>query len=160
MIGPSMKQIFRSICGSAALLVFAASCAHEVPPQGGPVDTIPPVLKGAVPPSGALNHRVKDPIRFNLSEWDDPAAAKKNIAVYPMPEGGVEVKAVANHVTVKPLKAFADSTTYQISVPDGFTDIHGVSPKTAYNYYFSTGPVMDSGTLSGAIAGADRKSVV
>ena len=135
-----------------AVGMLLASCANQLPPPGGPIDTTPPTVKTFSPQPGTVRHPVRKSISFTLSEWIDPAKAKAAIIVSPAPPGGITVSVTGRTVEVAPKTAFADSTTYHIALQQGFTDLHGVNTNTPFDFYFSTGEALDSARIRGRIA--------
>lgn len=137
----------------AAALVTALllSCASKMAPGGGPADSTPPALRSCVPENGAVHHPLKAPLRLSFSEWIDPARVQKDLIVSPEPEGGIRVEVQGHSLTVSAKKGFADSTTYHLSLPKGFTDLQNVNANTPFDLYFSTGAALDSCRVFGRI---------
>jgi hypothetical protein len=134
-----------------AVLLLLCVCANQMPPSGGPDDTRPPAVVRTVPANAAVGQTDLTEITLEFSEWVDPRAAKRSIAVFPPVAEGFEVGVRGRKVTVKPVGPLADSTTYHIVISTGLEDLHRVSIGTPYHLVFSTGSRLDSGTVFGCV---------
>lgn len=143
-----MYKILKTFCG--VLFIFF-HCAHQVPPSGGPEDSVSPYVLKTIPASGTCNHPVDQSILFYFSEWIAPLPVKKSLTILPPLPDGYEIVVTKRMVEIKPKKAFSDSTTYHINVSSDLTDQHGVSIGGPYTFFFSTGSYIDSGSIYGCI---------
>ncbi len=141
------------------LIVFVMflSCAHQVGPSGGPKDEVPPTIIRSVPEPGTLNHPGKRKIILYFSEWVDMRSVKKSATVFPTLTEGFKVTVGGRRVEISPETFFAESTTYHIGINTELTDLHGVSVGTPYNFFFSTGPTLDSGVVTGCVIDTEKK---
>ncbi|HUI92177.1 MAG TPA: Ig-like domain-containing protein [Chitinivibrionales bacterium] len=143
----------------SSTIIFYLSCAHQIPPSGGPDDKTPPKVLWAAPPAGTVNVPKKSEIVFNFSKWVSPQNIDKCLSVFPLPSGGVKISVSGRKITVRPKAVFSDSTTYHIVFNTSLNDLHGNSIGTPYQHYFSTGPTIDSGRVFGCVALGDAKGV-
>jgi|WetSurMetagenome_2_1015567.scaffolds.fasta_scaffold00150_37 hypothetical protein len=151
-----MKRIIVYLPVIACLFVF---CAHQIPPTGGPDDKTPPKVLGASPVLGARLVPVKSAIVFKFSKWISTQNADRSVSVFPTVIGGVRVSVSGRKLTVRPKRAFADSTTYHVIFNTSLSDLHGNSIGTPYQYYFSTGATIDSGRVFGCVVAGEGKVV-
>jgi hypothetical protein len=129
------------------VVLFFFACANRVTPTGGEKDVTPPVLITADPPNYStdmLQHRIS--LRFDeYIILKDPAQQViVSPLINPMPELSVKKKTLE---IVMP-DSLKSNTTYTINFGTAITDVHegNVFP---FQYVFSTGPILDSLSISG-----------
>jgi hypothetical protein len=137
-------------------LLFVA-CAHQIPPGGGPDDKTPPAVSYTVPLRGAVGVSTTNAIVLVFSEWIQQQNVDKCVIMFPPPPAGIQVSVSGKKLTIKPRRALADSTTYHLSLNTSMQDLHGNSIGTPYDLFFSTGPTIDSGRVSGCVISQDGK---
>jgi hypothetical protein len=91
-------------------------------------------------------------IHVSFSEWIRAAEAGKSVSVFPLPPGGITVRAAGKSLAITARRGFAPSTTYHIELSTGLKDLRGNALSVPYRLVFSTGAALDSGVLSGCIA--------
>ena len=99
-----------------ALLVglLLVSCANRGQgPQGGPRDTIPPVVVKENPLNGTLNFLGKEVI-VQFDEYIQLDDVQKNVLISPPQQVPPEVKAIGKKLSVVFMEDLIDSTTYTI----------------------------------------------
>ena len=135
-----------------ALLV---SCANPGSgPQGGPRDTIPPVVVKESPLNGTLHFAAKR-IEVQFDEYIQLADIQKNVLISPPQQQPPEVKAIGKTLSVVFAEPLKDSTTYTIDFGAAICDYNEKTPLYDYVYAFSTGDVIDSMAISGWIYDAE-----
>ena len=135
-----------------ALLV---SCANPGSgPQGGPRDTIPPVVVKESPLNGTLHFAAKR-IEVHFDEYIQLADIQKNVLISPPQQQPPEVKAIGKTLSVVFAEPLKDSTTYTIDFGAAICDYNEKTPLYDYVYAFSTGDVIDSMAISGWIYDAE-----
>ena len=140
----------------AALFFF---CARQIPPSGGPDDKTPPFVSYTVPPLAMVRVPVKSKITITFSEWINRATAEKSVGIFPPPVKGIKVRAYGRRIEIRPVAAFAESTTYHIEINSLLTDLHSNSIGSPFHYFFSTGATIDSGKIEGCIWGVGQKGL-
>ena len=88
-------------------------CASIVPPQGGPRDSIPPVLLKAVPGDSATRFSGKK-IDFYFDEYIDVQDALTNVLVSPLPINLPSIDARLRDLSVRLKDSLLPNTTYTI----------------------------------------------
>ena len=146
-----MKIITALITTTIFLTALMLSCANQGAPGGGPEDKEPPSVSASEPSSGALNVDTRARVSVRFSEWISPAGAPGAVSVYPPPPNGVTVRASKNRVTVTPNGPFKGNTTYHVVINTSLQDLRGNALKRPVGVVFSTGAVLDSGALDGAV---------
>lgn len=131
------------------------SCANPGGgPQGGPRDTIPPVVVKESPLSGTLHFAAKR-IEVQFDEYIQLADIQKNVLISPPQQQPPEVKAIGKTLSVVFAEPLKDSTTYTIDFGAAICDYNEKTPLYDYVYAFSTGDVIDSMAISGWIYDAE-----
>ncbi len=143
---------FLLLLGIAVYLVsFSTGCANIIPPSGGPRDSLPPRLLSAAPHDSTLNFR-SDRVVFTFDEYiDDPQDLSNNILFTPIFEVNPEIAVKSRTVTVRFRDSLLPNTTYILNFGNALRDINEGNVLKNFVYTFSTGPVLDSLTLSGKV---------
>ena len=132
-----------------------ASCANRgMGPQGGPVDSIPPVVVRETPVNGSLNYKSKR-VEIVFNEYVQLDDVSKHVLISPPQQRPPEVKAISKKVILVFDEELRDSTTYTIDFGSAICDYHEKVPLTGYSLSFSTGDVIDSLEMSGFIVNAE-----
>lgn len=132
----------------ALYLLFVASCAKQTSPTGGPKDTIPPVLVNSIPPGEAINFKGKS-LLLNFSEMIVLNNPKEQLIITPTIGKDFEITSKKNSVTIDFEAPLNDSTTYSFNFRDAIQDITEKNPVRNLQVAFSTGPYIDSLSISG-----------
>jgi hypothetical protein len=140
------------------LLVLFISCARQIAPTGGPDDKTPPAIRFSTPQKGTVNYPLKGSISIAFSEWIDKKSAEKSLSIFPPPIKGIKIKAYGKTMEIRPMDAFAESTTYHIELNSSLMDLHGNSIGTPYHFFFSTGGAIDSGKAFGCVVSSEKLS--
>ena len=134
--------------------LLLASCANRGQgPQGGPRDSIPPAILKEVPVNGTLNFNAKE-ILVYFDEYIQMNDVQKHVLISPPQQTPPEVKAIGKHMSVVFQEELQDSTTYTIDFGAAICDYNEKTPLEGYVFSFSTGDVIDSLAISGAIYNA------
>lgn len=130
--------------------IFLAGCARQTSPTGGPKDTIPPSLVRSNPANQTVNFSGSS-IKFEFSEHVDLNKPTEEIIITPNP-GKYEIEAANKTVTLEFKKPLLTNTTYTINLREGVRDITEKNPVRNPLLALSTGPYLDSLTISGTVA--------
>jgi hypothetical protein len=130
-------------------------CANIIPPTGGPRDTLPPQLVSALPKDSTLNFRANR-ITLTFDEYVDLQEVQNNLLFTPTFEINPEVSVRAKTVTVRFRDSLLPNTTYLLNFGNAIRDVNEANPVRNYTYTFSTGPVLDSLTLTGKVLLAEN----
>lgn len=157
-----MKRIFFSIASLLSLLVFCmsvgAGCANIIPPEGGPRDSLPPVLVHATPADSTLNFRSRT-IVLQFDEYVDLQDVQNNLLFTPTAERNPIVEAKLRTITIRLRDSLEKNTTYTFEFGNAIRDINENNILRDYKYTFSTGHYIDSLTLSGNVVLAETGTV-
>lgn len=147
---------FLSILAIAAFSIIGSTgCANIIPPQGGPRDSLPPVLLKADPVDSARNFS-ETRITFSFDEYVDVQDVYNNLLVSPLPKNLPDVDYKLRTVTVKLKDSLEKNTTYTLNFGDALKDVNEGNIYKNFTYTFSTGSYLDSLELSGKVILAEN----
>ncbi|MBI3568185.1 MAG: Ig-like domain-containing protein [Gemmatimonadetes bacterium] len=138
----------------AALSAVALGCAAAGLPPGGPVDKKPPVLLSLTPDTNARRVKAKDVVfTFDeiVSERPKGAATLDGIVMISPAESPAVVDWHRNRLTVHPKKGWRANTAYVVTLLPGLADLSGNSLTKPIETVFSTGDVIPSAVVRGAV---------
>jgi hypothetical protein len=155
-----MKQfllLLTIVCSFAALQV-TTGCANIIPPQGGPRDSLPPVLVEATPADSTVNFR-GNRITLNFNEFIDLQEVQGNLLFTPIFENTPIVEARLRTVTIRLRDSLEANTTYVFNFGNALRDFNESNILRNFTYRFSTGPALDSLQLSGNVVMAENGGI-
>jgi uncharacterized protein (DUF2141 family) len=135
---------------SCALALFAAACASEAPPPGGPEDKVGPTVISSTPTADSTNVDPGSGIVVTFSEDMSRARVERLLVVQPSIVIG-RVRWEGRTMTVLPQEPLQRDTTYVVRVKPGGRDAHGVASTASFEFAFATGAVLDTARIEGAV---------
>jgi hypothetical protein len=131
-----------------------------IPPTGGTKDTKVPIVKKMIPAIGATNFKGGVIlIEFNEEITVDPNP--NNILISPNIEGKILFKdKKKKYLELTVPNTLKENTTYSISLNNVVKDITEGNTIKDITYAFSTGPLLDSLTLTGKIINIETKQPI
>lgn len=137
------------------LLTIVCSCANRgIGPQGGPVDSIPPVLVKSTPVNGTLNFHDKH-IELVFNEYIQLVNPAENVILSPPQQRPPEIKAVGKKIRIDLVEPLQDSTTYTIDFGSAIVDNNEKNAIEDFSLSFSTGDQIDSLEIYGQVINAE-----
>jgi hypothetical protein len=134
----------------SAISVLIGACAKISAPTGGRRDKLAPVVIKSVPENRAKNFRGKSfAITFNEYVALDNIADKFMVSPPMKKKPLVFIK--SKSVIVEFDEKLKDSTTYSFYFQDGIKDLNEGNKLEDYKFVFSTGPVVDSLSVTGNV---------
>lgn len=155
-----MKKYFLAYVLLACLLFVA--CATQVAPSGGPEDKLPPRVAAVYPAPMTTNHPNELYVKLEFDEWINASIPRSAVAISPPIEKKMKFEVSGKSLELTSRAELDDNTTYTITFAGGIKDLHGNALASPFLVVFSTGPVIDSLTLTGRILVNDtmaRKSM-
>ncbi len=147
--------LFFSVCLIHGALLTSIGCANRgIGPQGGPKDTIPPVITKMSIPNGTCNFHGKD-ITIQFDEYIQLDGATDNILISPPQQRPPEIKAVGKKIEIAFQEDLRDSTTYTIDFGNLIVDNNEHNPYPDFSLSFSTGDQIDSLEIYGQLINAE-----
>ncbi|NJB84753.1 hypothetical protein GGR26_000498 [Lewinella marina] len=131
-------------------------CATPSPPNGGPRDTLGPVLVAEEStPNFQTNFR-PERIELTFDEWVELDQQQEIIISPPIDLTGNNRPALRRRTLVIPLEGveLRDSVTYVVNIGAAVKDLNEGNPTENLRFVFSTGPVLDTASVSGNVVDA------
>ena len=141
---------------SKYFVVFLAmfyGCASMQNPQGGPKDTEAPKLVKAEPKDLTTNFKAEK-INLDFNEFIKLTNEFKEFSISPEMEKPPVLKAKLRRLTIDLKDSLEKNTTYTLNFGKAITDITEGNALKNFTYVFSTGPTLDSLSLSGNVKNA------
>lgn len=132
------------------ILFLLTSCAIQVGPEGGPKDTIPPLLTRTDPKNQSVNFN-RDKINLYFNEYVGIQNPSQEIIISPLINPQPKITVKKKGIQIKFENKLKDSTTYTIQFGRSIADITETNILADFTYVFSTGPELDSLKLSGNV---------
>ena len=135
------------------LVLYVWSCATIVAPSGGPKDITPPKMLKSEPKNLSTNFKGKK-LLLDFNEYVDLKTPEKYLLISPPMSEIPELKVKGRTVVIKIKDSLRVNTTYNFYIGDAIVDITENNPITNFNFAFSTGPEIDSLSLTGRVTDA------
>ena len=141
------------IFNTLLLFILISSCAKISSPSGGPRDKEPPVVVKSIPENGTRNFNEN---RFSVT-FDEYVVLDKineKFMVSPPMSKLPKVTMRGKSVYVEYEDELKDSTTYTFYFQDAIKDLNEGNIIDNYQFVFSTGPIIDSLSVTGNVYSA------
>jgi len=135
------------------IVFYAVSCATIESPTGGPKDTTPPRMISSQPVNLSTNFSGNRLI-LNFNEFVELKTPEKFLLISPPMAEMPDMKIKGRSVVIKLEDSLRSNTTYNFYLGDAIVDISENNPIPNFNFAFSTGPDIDSLSLSGNVTDA------
>lgn len=153
----------RTMGRTAILLLFLSSmlvrCANTTTPQGGPRDSIPPVLMVATPENYMTGFAQKR-IYVEFNEYVQLKDQHKEFFTSPRMKTKPSLSIRGRGVMIDIKDTLLDNQTYVLNFGASLRDNNEGNPLHSFSYVFSTGTEIDSMWLSGYTADAEKSDSV
>lgn len=128
-------------------------CANPVPPTGGEIDQTPPKVMSFSPPNNMVNFKSPS-LEIVFDEYIQNINSANNLIISPPiePKPSVQTKGKKLVLTFK--EELRANTTYTINFGSTVKDFNEGNVYEGLSYVFSTGPFLDSLSLSGKVVNA------
>lgn len=141
-----MKQLltlFTLIALALSVTLFFPRCAVIVAPDGGPKDTIPPVLVKSDPLPFSTDFK-KNRVSLIFNEYIKLDRLNEKFVLSPPQKQNPEIKIKGKGLDIKFAEPLTDSTTYYLFFADAIQDNNEGNPLDNFQFAFSTGSDIDS----------------
>lgn len=150
MVSVIKKTEVVALIGILAFLLVHG-CANQLPPGGGPTDTIPPEIIDYYPQNGTINFD-GDYFELTFSEYVDKRSLKDAIFISPAIGGIPEIDWSGKTARIYFPEKLLDSITYTISIGTDVIDYNNRNRMAeSFVFAFSTGDKIDNFTISGKV---------
>jgi hypothetical protein len=119
-------------------------------PQGGPRDRTPPKLLKATPPNMTRNFAAKQ-IKLEFNEYFTLKNQTQEITVSPAQEKTPNIHIHQKNIIIDFKDSLQKNTTYVINFGKAIADVNEGNILNNFTYVFSTGPHIDSLSVSGNV---------
>jgi hypothetical protein len=143
-----------SIAVLSILVTIPTGCANIIPPQGGPRDTIPPVLLKALPADRSTEVN-SNRLVFTFDEFVELQNAQQEVIVSPLPASPPTIESKLKEVIVRLRDSLQPNTTYSIQFGNSIKDYNEGNVLKGFRYTFSTGKQLDTGRIKGRLVLAE-----
>jgi hypothetical protein len=132
------------------VLILIAGCAKIASPTGGPKDLNPPEIVKSNPVNGVTNFK-GDKIVITFNEYVVLDKINEKFMVSPPMKKKPQISLKRKNVIIEYDEELKDSTTYTFYFQDAIRDLNESNPIDNYQFVFSTGPVVDSLSVTGNV---------
>ncbi len=132
-----------------------------IPPTGGPVDSLPPLLVKVTPPDSSKNFDTKT-ITFTFDEFIEDVQQQnpyQNVMISPNPVTFPVIESKLRTLTVKLKDSLEPNTTYYFNFGDVIKDVNERNILNNFSYIFTTGNTLDTLQLSGNVVVAETGGI-
>ena len=131
-------------------IVIICSCGQQIPPTGGPRDSLPPKLVMSEPVMGATNFK-GNKITLYFDEYVALENPFEKLTYSPLPKSNPNAESKLRSVIIKIKDTLEENTTYSIDFGEALKDINEGNILKNFHYEFSTGPYLDSAFVTGQV---------
>lgn len=150
-IGKLMKEeLHRNLLSLILLYLLISGCAKMSSPTGGPKDRAIPVITGSVPLNGAVNFSGKK-VTIMFDEYVVLKDINEKFMVSPPMIIKPEVYTRGKSVVIEYEEQLRENTTYTFYFQDAIQDLNENNAINNYQFVFSTGPFIDSLSVTGNV---------
>lgn len=154
---PSAKQNYfiqaLKLLLPVTIALYAVACATIVSPTGGPKDITPPKMVNSEPIALSTNFKGNKLI-LTFDEYVQLKTPEKFLLISPPLSKMPDIKLKGHSVVVKLEDSLRSNTTYNFYFGEAIVDLTENNPVPNFNFAFSTGPEIDSLSLSGTVTDA------
>ena len=143
----STKHFFKYIILIAACIY---GCASMRPPEGGPLDKTPPKVLKMEPKNLTTNFNVKK-IVITFDEYFNIQNESREFSISPEQERPPLLKKDQKKLEIVFQDSLEKNTTYTLNFGKAIVDINESNILKNLTYAFSTGPLLDSLSISGRV---------
>ncbi len=147
------RSIFKQILSVILAYTLIAGCAKVSSPAGGPRDKKPPVIVKSAPVNGSKFYKGKK-FEITFNEYVVLDKINEKFMVSPPMKKKPEVSVKGKSVNVEYEDELRDSTTYSFNFQDAVKDLNEGNVYDNLQFVFSTGPVIDSLSVTGNVLNA------
>ncbi|HCE57457.1 MAG TPA: hypothetical protein DER09_06520 [Prolixibacteraceae bacterium] len=141
------------IVAAFAWIVIVSSCANVGMPEGGPRDTIPPVLLKTEPGYKSVNYKGDD-VQITFNEFINTEGISEVLVISPPMIKKPLIRTKSKTLVIEFNEDLKDSTTYSLDFKSSVADNNEKNPIEDFRFSFSTGSIYDSLKVAGTLANA------
>jgi hypothetical protein len=131
--------------------ILLNNCANQLPPGGGDIDRVPPVITELFPTDGTTNFK-DNYFELTFSKYIEKRSLKDAIFISPSLNGNIEIDWSGHSARINFPEKLKDSTTYVVTIGTDLVDFNNKNRMaSSYTFSFSTGSKIDKRIISGKI---------
>ena len=131
--------------------LLISNCANQLPPSGGAVDRVPPVITELYPADGTINYK-ETYFEITFSKYIEKRSLKDAIFISPAIDGNIEIDWSGHSARINFPKKLRDSTTYVVTIGTDLVDYNNKNRMAqSYTFSFSTGNKIDKRIITGKV---------
>ena len=150
-----MTKSYKIVLRVVVMLLFGGAffsrCANIMTPEGGPKDTIPPVIIKLAPDNFTTNFKAKK-VYIEFNEFVQIKDQNKELFTSPAMKKLPLISTRGKGIVITIRDTLKENTTYAIDFGSAICDNNEGNPLNAMRYVFSTGDKVDSMMCSGYTA--------
>jgi hypothetical protein len=140
--------------------LLISSCAVREAPPGGPEDKTPPKVVSTMPAAGSTAIPTSTAFTITFSKPMNHDATEKAIFLSPVFWNYPTMKWSGEKLTIIPPEKLRSNKTYILTIGSSATDYHNNKMGNSYGFAFSTGAVIDTGSISGAVFSEEKQKII
>lgn len=146
------KKVLIYIGALLFMMLTLVNCAKRGSPNGGPMDSIPPIFVKAVPPNYSTNFDGEE-IRIYFNEYVKLKDYQKQLIISPPLKNSIisPQGSASKYINIAIADTLVPNTTYVFNFGQSIQDNNEGNPFSSFKYVMSTGDYIDSLTVSGVI---------
>lgn len=144
---------------SFGVILLILSCAQVEAPSGGPEDKSAPRVAGIYPAQQATNVSTEFQSIIEFNEWIDSRINFRHATISPPLTKPLQLRADANRLYITSVDSLEKNTTYTITISTALKDLRNNPMPKPFSLTFSTGPQIDTLSLTGFINGMKNSKV-
>ncbi|WP_028979087.1 Ig-like domain-containing protein [Sporocytophaga myxococcoides] len=144
-----IRHIFTAIT-AIFIIIFLKACANIQAPQGGPKDAKPPKVVKSYPKPNSLDFK-SNTMTFEFDEEIKENNFMEQLIISPTIKSEYTYKIRGKKLSITFNKPFEENTTYTLNFRNAIQDITENNAPKNFSIAFSTGPILDTLTISGKV---------
>ena len=146
-----MQIVMVGLFGSSLLW----RCANITSPQGGPKDSLPPIIVSAAPNFNTTNFAAKE-IFIGFDEYVQIKDQQKEFFTSPLMKKTPTITTSGRGIRITILDTLEENQTYALNFGNSIVDNNEGNRLSDFRYVFSTGSEIDSMVMSGYTVSASK----
>ncbi len=130
-------------------------CANITSPQGGPKDSLPPIIVSAAPNFNTTNFAAKE-IFIGFDEYVQIKDQQKEFFTSPLMKKTPTITTSGRGIRITILDTLEENQTYALNFGNSIVDNNEGNRLSDFRYVFSTGGEIDSMVMSGYTVSANK----
>lgn len=153
------NKILTRVVRIATITLFASAfcwrCANITSPQGGPKDSLAPIIVSAEPFFNSVEFNGKE-IHIGFNEYVQIKDQQKEFFTSPPMKRNPQITTIGKGIRITILDTLKEDQTYSLNFGSSIVDNNEGNILSDFRYVFSTGSTIDSMVMSGYTVSASK----